>query len=552
MAYQYLPLHSPEEAIRLLNIHPGKDEEPLSCTLTPDHVLSHADCPPYAALSYTWGPPTPQHTITINGASFFIRENLWSFLRQLRRLGEHAYIWTDAISINQADVPEKNLQVPLMGRIYKNAARVLVYLGQEADQSQLIMDLAARQPPDCAAEECAIDWRKVDLFHYAPTLFRLCNRPYWDRTWIIQEILLARGQIFVLCGSTMTTLQSLRAVHGSYCDFALFDGGDTASFGGGEDYDFTEKDGLHRLSYNFREATLELLLEVYLETLCADPKDKVYAVQSMAVGSPLAVDYGMDLDEFYWRVMAHCNASTVKFGTLLRTSLGVSSRRLWDFACQKHVLSVLPIMQTSLSKMESVASLQLEEIGMVNSVDYIRDLSNPRKGYTNGVVRIQVTPRSLPIRGLHCLTGFASGTAREGDVICAAPGLQGCGLLMRQNKISPLDSNAHRESTRVRNSIESSFCLLMEPEAHQSTELETIVQSQHRLNTLAGSIVIRGVPTDYLDVVQPPTRLAPDVSLVLNYAAILALSEVSELVQHGIEWSAMTMHNGPGKDLQPE
>lgn len=93
--------------------------------------------------SYTWGFDWSQYIIKLNEAKFSTRENLWFFLRQLRRSREHEYKWTDAMCIDQSNVPEKNAQVPLMGRIYENAARVFVWLGQEADQSHLIMDLAA-------------------------------------------------------------------------------------------------------------------------------------------------------------------------------------------------------------------------------------------------------------------------------------------------------------------------------------------------------------------------------------------------------------------------
>jgi len=41
--------------------------------------------------------------------------------------------WIDALCINQADVAEKNVQVPLMGRIYQGAVRVVAFLGQDGD-----------------------------------------------------------------------------------------------------------------------------------------------------------------------------------------------------------------------------------------------------------------------------------------------------------------------------------------------------------------------------------------------------------------------------------
>ena len=126
--------------------------------------------------------------------------------------------------------------------------------------------------------------------------------------------------------------------------------------------------------------------------------------------------------------------------------------------------------------------------------------------------------------------------------------------MIRQKVVSPRalrNTEAPEDSSQTR--VHGSFCLLMEPEDHQSAELDTIIESQHRLNTLADSIVVRGLARSHSD--QPLMRSeasVPSLSLILNYAAVLAIAEISELVQHGIEWSGMTMYNGPGNDLQPE
>jgi hypothetical protein len=45
------------------------------------------------------------------------------------------YLWIDAICINQADLGEKDLQVPLMGRIYSQASLVVGHLYTESEFS---------------------------------------------------------------------------------------------------------------------------------------------------------------------------------------------------------------------------------------------------------------------------------------------------------------------------------------------------------------------------------------------------------------------------------
>ncbi len=51
-------------------------------------------------------------------------------------------VWIDAICIDQANIDERSKQVLRMGRIFQQADRVLVWLGDDANQSDLEMDLA--------------------------------------------------------------------------------------------------------------------------------------------------------------------------------------------------------------------------------------------------------------------------------------------------------------------------------------------------------------------------------------------------------------------------
>jgi hypothetical protein len=44
-------------------------------------------------------------------------------------------LWVDALCINQDDIPERSEQVNKMGSIYTNARRVVLWLGEEADDS---------------------------------------------------------------------------------------------------------------------------------------------------------------------------------------------------------------------------------------------------------------------------------------------------------------------------------------------------------------------------------------------------------------------------------
>jgi hypothetical protein len=50
-------------------------------------------------------------------------------------------LWVDAICIDQSNIEERNHQVKLMDLIYKNAKIVFMWLGEEADGSDLAMEI---------------------------------------------------------------------------------------------------------------------------------------------------------------------------------------------------------------------------------------------------------------------------------------------------------------------------------------------------------------------------------------------------------------------------
>ncbi|KAK4169651.1 heterokaryon incompatibility [Cladorrhinum sp. PSN259] len=64
-----------------------------------------------------------------------ITANLFSALQHLRHVSENRVLWADAVCINQEDVDKKTVQVALMGTIYSTCTRVLIWLGEAAQES---------------------------------------------------------------------------------------------------------------------------------------------------------------------------------------------------------------------------------------------------------------------------------------------------------------------------------------------------------------------------------------------------------------------------------
>ncbi|OAG06673.1 uncharacterized protein CC84DRAFT_1142628, partial [Paraphaeosphaeria sporulosa] len=110
----------------------------IHCKLR-DYQLDSA--PPYEALSYTWGDDSKSACrISLDGLPFHIRPNLRDALRRLRQPRGTRIIWIDAICIDQNSADEKSVQVPLMGKIYHRAERVIAWLGEETFDSGMALD----------------------------------------------------------------------------------------------------------------------------------------------------------------------------------------------------------------------------------------------------------------------------------------------------------------------------------------------------------------------------------------------------------------------------
>ena len=184
--------------IRLFELHPLVSSSNISGSF---HCVDISTAPEYTALSYTWGKGSASSTIEVHGhGAIDVRENLFEFLQQQARgASQPKLFWIDAICINQSNVHERNHQVNLMKRIYAEAKQVYVWLGKEANNSDLAMDYVSLKGKGPLVERgpgYARLWSKKE----GRALVELFERPYWRRMWIIQEIIHA-GRLTVCCGN---------------------------------------------------------------------------------------------------------------------------------------------------------------------------------------------------------------------------------------------------------------------------------------------------------------------------------------------------------------
>jgi len=194
-----------DDSFRLMELHPGQGEEPITLRLVDSHVKT---APPYESLSYTWGDASHQVPVRVfyggdnheshETAKIKITFNCHAAVKRLRRPDTPRMLWVDSICINQSIVPERNRQLGLMTNIYQNAAQVLIYLGESHDDSDSVMSWIREldSPSHFGDGNSSTPPSKE-------TLQKFLQRPWFHRVWILQEAAFAK-QAIVICGSQET------------------------------------------------------------------------------------------------------------------------------------------------------------------------------------------------------------------------------------------------------------------------------------------------------------------------------------------------------------
>jgi len=114
---------------------------------------------------------------------------------EARPSGHLEWIWMDSICINQSDPNERNHQVRLMQKIYGLADHVLFHIGESATEAQEALNGSTRENNRNLWERWSrIGWPKQILIKVVETI--TCSK-YWNRLWIVQELVLGRQVSFV-------------------------------------------------------------------------------------------------------------------------------------------------------------------------------------------------------------------------------------------------------------------------------------------------------------------------------------------------------------------
>ena len=374
-------------------------EKSIACTLKTfdmdDPRLS------YTAISYAWvclrhssqckvtaehesqGSPETR-TIYLNDHKVAVRRNLYDFLSVCRPQG---YLWIDSICIDQDNSLERNHQVGMMGKIYAGASQTILWLGLDPHDGLAFKTLYEVQRRDQRyADRSHLPLSGAD---HAASIFddnrrvalhRLLNEPYWQRHWILQEILLSKHRKLAYGTETMPWWE--------FSDAALAIMENAFS-----QIPFRIMQCVLNLHNNSEQWQTWYWCITYAEdTLCLDARDKVYGMQNMFDPQiRIEVDYSAPVQEVFihaicayaiglrgineWLFPKCCNSLALGMGLALKAgfdkAFGEWYLRRQDVEHDNSVRALRGILQTYLVCSDSSGTQQERGISTGNSLSHM-------------------------------------------------------------------------------------------------------------------------------------------------------------------------------------
>ena len=323
--HNYRRLRSPT-SIRLLKLHRNNSSSAQNSinASSPVFELVEADLdgtyPQYICISYVWGTAVLDQPVRLVDETAVMTSESASVI--ICRYDTDQYIWIDQISINQADIEERNAQVQLMARIYSQCTRCDAWLGNEDEHSSDAVDLIGelgRAFPDSFrlpqlhalntyplgyVRECLAlgspPIRLPDLRDQRwPALARFLNRPWFSRLWTLQEATCPKRVVF-RCGSKNLGLLEL---HIAACIMGSEHPWDVQN-----PLTHWQTGTICRARFEFHPTQKEPGRDIVdiLSTVqgggyrCFDQHDRIYAVlglQPDQAKTPIAVDYKLSVQD---------------------------------------------------------------------------------------------------------------------------------------------------------------------------------------------------------------------------------------------------------------
>ncbi|KAJ5777038.1 hypothetical protein N7520_000284 [Penicillium odoratum] len=406
---------------RLVYLLPGHYGDPIICKVTvltvcsPQSICGDTQLE-YEALSYTWGDPTPTYPIELDGKVLLVSKSAFTALQHLRHETDSRTLWIDTICINQYDRAERSEQVILMNHIYNQASRVIVWLGEEFEDSRLAITSMKYLDEKGQREEITLRSHDDICYKQLKRIYkaqcRIFESPWFRRSWIRQEVMAAK-EIVVVCGRDTVPWycmkRSAARVRRIYSKMIEEDVSDLTEFHNDQSEAIAclSRDWIYgqpvakfigcirSVWYNHTGGLLDLLM-TGREYEASDAKDKVYSVLGLArvpmtagnaIPAPdtrapaFPVDYHKSVSEVYQDV--------VKFFINRDRNLDILSILLThrNSASNRDLPSWVPDWRVSISEIRFTAHWDF--ISMKVAAGGFRTETQPQSFDEKGILRVQ-------------------------------------------------------------------------------------------------------------------------------------------------------------------
>lgn len=370
-----------------------------------------ASCPPFTALSYTWGLPgtdaDPLHSvftqvqrcfpIICNGAILLGTYNLRAAMRRIRQavgvakvqlsaagqsmdkgilrtydlLADTKYYWVDALCIDQNNLQEKSHQVKDMGEIYKLARMTIIWLGDRDSNSQLGFKVLSRiwGKTQKAFDEATRQHRDVtvDPIRLPPdelnAAIAILNRAWFSRLWVVQEVLLSKD-LHVLLGTTLSSFDI-------YQDSVLLNQLSSFTLPTVDQYPVPQhiRDQVYRNIYflgatrDFKDQIKEGRLPDFMDIVnlcnqqeCSDPRDKIYGI--LGITSEFNLDVRNRIEPSYDKPFEKVFTEATAFLVRSRNDLAVLNFAWARGPCLNSLPSWVPDYRISVNALSGIRGNQ--------------------------------------------------------------------------------------------------------------------------------------------------------------------------------------------------
>lgn len=328
--YHHAPLPSPNH-IRLLELSScSNQDDPLTGTMRTVNIVDGYDDEgidlPYVALSYRWSKDISEELLLDGRGTIRISQDLGAALRRFRYASALRWIWVDAICINQHDDAEKSIQIPLMAHIYRSASRVMIWLGNRAENVDLLRRIKsllrdAKAGPKVFGSGSPTQAANVAGSPIATlrlSLSQLGRLGWFTRRWVLQELALNANAV-LCCGQTELPWPQLAGVMGDSKDGSRKGLWQQCSL-----LELGEDSGLRNIQllwdlwwnttisprpnssnhhFELEDRDIAALVNVYSDFECSDGHDQIAALMGLSCDAqgPTAfrVDYADSVEQTY-------------------------------------------------------------------------------------------------------------------------------------------------------------------------------------------------------------------------------------------------------------